>query len=100
MGHELLYLRHTETQGLLSADFNYKADKEATECYVRNYTGSTEEEQFSIFSIWEVEMPANYARGEELVLQTKTTNPKTGQVTMESNRFLLRHFLTGKVLCC
>ena len=62
------------------------------------YQGEDETEKLSVFSIWEIEIFENVNRGEELVLSNKVTNPKTGQDEFVPNKFLLRHFLTGKVL--
>jgi hypothetical protein len=41
----------------LTADFSYKGENNTAECYVRVYEGNEEEENFSIFSIWEIEIP-------------------------------------------
>jgi hypothetical protein len=51
MGQQLIYLKHAETQGYLSADLSYKSDKGFAECYVRLYEGDEEEEKDSVIKL-------------------------------------------------
>ena len=60
--------------------------------YVRLYQGEVEDEGRSLFSVWEIESQVNSGRGQPLELMTRTEDSE------KPNLFVLRHFLTGKVL--
>lgn len=67
-GGDIVVVQHSELQGLLTADYNYKT--KLCECFVRNYHGEFEEEMNSANSLWEVETVYNNERGRELLFSS------------------------------
>jgi hypothetical protein len=94
MGNDLINLKHTELEGLLTADLAYAMEN--PEIYVKNYTGEYKSEDNSANSIWEIEHLVNDERGREFCL-TSENNPD-GVLYKKSEVFRLRHFASGMLL--
>ena len=53
-GGDLIMLKHSESEGFLTAEFPLLA--ELPEVFLRNYKGEFEKEEFSVSSLWEIEI--------------------------------------------
>ena len=94
-GLDLLYLKHTELNGYVSANLKYR---EKTDVYVRNYMGEFGDEEISTLSIWEIENNEFERRGEHFSMIE--TRHNSFHMTKSSVPFRLRHFISGKLLHC
>ena len=55
-GGDLIMLKHSETEGFLSAEYPLSANADLPEVFLRNYKGEYEKEGFSVNSLWEIEI--------------------------------------------
>jgi hypothetical protein len=87
-GGEIVRLRHTELNELLTADMAYIGD--LPEVFLRWYLGTFPEEIISLGSLWQLEIDIPFHRGAHLHYQTK------GDDTPYF--FRVRHILTGRLM--
>ena len=55
-GGDFIMLKHSETDGFLTAEYPLSANASLPEVFLRNYKGLFEKEEFSVSSLWEIEI--------------------------------------------
>ena len=78
----------------LCADLPY--DGENPEVYLREYKGDYEHEEFSLNSVFEVEIDSLKKKGFPIKINYKSLKDKNQKA---DNNIKLRHFLSGRLLC-
>jgi hypothetical protein len=94
LGNDLVYLRHTELNGYLSASLRFN-DQEP-EVYIRNYKGDVKLLKDSLANIWEFQKLTLDQSGTNFEMEKLVIDDDSGMKI--SPAFRLRHFLSGKLL--